>query len=374
LGVPERNDVSTISISPQISDTESVVREFVFNRSLYGDFILWENASVNFRKELKRLDGKVTAHLYNITATNDIIGYIIIDPDTLDIIEYALGLSIYDAYLLSHNLTGMDKDVAFIYDSPSYYGISLKAYKKGLKSITITSENIKGFNPMKYAVKLAKEKNVVIMGTRPYVWDMYKDEMIPQGSRASESKGDRVFAEKILLDVPDFQRYRGCGPTSAANIIYYLDRSYDRLVENGEKPENVISELSSRMYTTLTATLPTDFRDGLKAYLDSSNRYPNRFEVYWHSGLSGRKNYETLCQEVRGGRPGAVLYLGSPLWGNHYVTFMGFSRITTPKGTSNYYVIHDNWDATPRDVYRNWFIDEPFIESLLILSDTQIKQ
>ncbi len=374
LGFPQRSSVPSASTSLQINNTESIIREFVLNRSRYGDFRLWKNEGVYFRKELESLDGKVTAHLYNITDTKDVIGYITINPYTLDIIEYALGLSIYDAYLLSQNLMGMDKDMIFIYDGPSHYGISLKAHNKRFKPIIITSENIKGFNPMKHAVKLAKEKNVVIMGMRPYIWDMYKDDAIQQERESSENGEAGVFTEKILLDVPDFPRYRGCGPTSGANIIYYLDKRFNRLVVDGEKPENVIRELSSRMYTTLTATLPTDFRDGLKAYLNSSDRYPNRFDVHWYSGFSGRKNYETLCKEVKGGRPGAILYLASPLWGNHYVTFAGFSKITTSKGTSNYYIMHDNWDATPRDVYRNWFIDEPFIESLLIVSDNHIKQ
>ena len=371
---PQKNNISTSDTSLQINDTESRAGEFVLNRSRYGDFRLWENESIYFRKELKSLDGKVTAHLYNITNKNDVIGYIIISPYTLDIIEYTLGLSIYDAYLTSHNLMGMDKNMIFIYDGPSHYGISIKAQKKRLKPIIITSETIKGFNPMKHAVKLAKEKNVVIMGIQPYVWDMYKDDVILNGQETSKNGGLGVFTEKILLDVPDFQRHRGCGPTTGANIVYYLDKRYHRLVADGEKPENVMRDLSSRMYTTLTATLPTDFRDGLKAYLNSSDRYPNRFDVYWYPGFSGRKNYETLCQEVKSGRPGALLYLGSPLWGNHYVNFVGFSKVTTSKGTSNYYVIHDNGDATPRDVYRNWFIDEPFIESIFIITDNHIEE
>jgi hypothetical protein len=373
-GSSQKIDISEAARSLQIRDTESGVKEFVLGRSQYGDFVLWENESIDFRKELKSSGGKVTAHLYNITDRNKVIGYVIISPYTLDIIEYALGLSIYDAYLMYHNLMDMDKDMVFVYDGPSHYGISLKAQGKRFKSIAITSENIRGFNPMSDVVKLAKEKNIRIIGNHPYVWDMYKGSVTTEGQESSENRSLGLLTEKVLLNVPDFQRYIGCGPTTGANIVYYLDKRYNRLVEDGEKPEYVIKDLSSRMYTTLTATLPTDFRDGLKAYLNSSARYPNRFDVYWYPDLSGRKTYETICQEVKNGRTGALLYLGSPMWGNHYVNFTGFSKVTTTKGTSNYYIIHDNWDATPRDVYRNWFIDEPFIESIFVIADNHIEE
>lgn len=358
MGYPGSSYVSSIDQNSQNKDTNDCIMQFVETRSEYGDFRLWKNEKVGFRKELHDLNGKVAGHLYNVTNNSNIIGYIIINPHTPDVLEYALGLSPYDAYLSCHNLRRLDNELMFIYNGPGYYGISIKSQGKPLKFLKVTIDKFKGFNPLKHAAKLAKEKNIVIMGSTPYVWDSHMDE-----------ENGYYLTEKVLLDVQDFQRYKGCGPTSAANIVYYWDKYYPTLVSDRQKPKQVIEELASRMYTTFSATLPTDFRDGLKSYLNASYRCRGRFDVFWYSDASGKKTYETICSEIKIGRPGAVLYLGSPYWGNHYANFVGYCRIITPKGISNFYIIHDNWDATPVNIYRNWYADEPFIDSIFKVTD-----
>lgn len=358
LGCPKTSHVSSTAPSTQNNDIDACILQFVKARSEYGDFRLWENEKVGFRKVLYDLEGRIAGHLYNVTNNGKIIGYVIINPYTSDILEYALGLSPYDAYITCKNLESMDNKLKFIYNDAGYYGIAAGSGEKPMKLLRVTSDGLVGFNPLKHAAKLAKEKNIVIMGSTPYVWDSHMDE-----------ENGYYLTEKVLLDVQDFQRYKGCGPTSAANIVYYWDKYYPTLVSDRQKPKQVIEELASRMYTTFSATLPTDFRDGLKSYLNASYRCRGRFDVFWYSDASGKKTYETICSEIKIGRPGAVLYLGSPYWGNHYANFVGYCRIITPKGISNFYIIHDNWDATPVNIYRNWYADEPFIDSIFKVTD-----
>lgn len=100
------------------------------------------------------------------------------------------------------------------------------------------------------------------------------------------------------------------------------------------------------------ATEPEQYGQGLDRYFRANGNYSVNINVDYFVSTA---DFSKLMTEVNSNRPGTILYhLGSEQYGLHYVTFVGYCQ---DLNNENMYIIHDLWDNTPTDIYRNWNYD-----------------
>jgi len=159
-----------------------------------------------------------------------------------------------------------------------------------------------------------------------------------------------------ISGVPDWDWHYGCGPTAAANVLdYWNSRGYPKLVDSvmhgmwdpleGEFDDvpNVSLQLAIAMHTdTLTGgTWSDSMVPGIVAVCDSAT---------WNNGYrfssdEVREDRELMVSEINADRPGVLMLIGHPVYGNHFVTFCGWGP-----PTDHWFMIHDEWSSTPQDV------------------------
>ncbi|KXG77762.1 hypothetical protein [Thermotalea metallivorans] len=309
-----------------------------------GKFKVWKDEKIGSKRELYNSEGKLSAYLVTVESRDDkIIGYMLIEPRNNEVIEYALGQSPYDDYLdkyLEINKNKFkDKDIQLIYDGPSRYGIEIKdKNKKDKEIIAFTTDS-------SVEIRVDSNKDVnMLMEQKNINTD---DIVTPMGY---------TTYSKIISGVGNNIWYRACGPTAGSNIVYYWDgKGYPNLVLSGETAEDIIDELYVDMGSINQATLPTNYKLGLKAYFD------RHYNGVFNNKPYTSPTYADVKYEVDRNCPGTILYMGHPHYGEHYVTLVGYEYEYGE--SSGYYVIHDTWDI--KDIYRPWASDVSDIEQMI---------
>ncbi len=313
---------------------EEVTEKFVKKVSAHGEFRVWAEGDIGKVRNLYNDEGEISAFLITVENKSDIIGYILIEPKKLNIIEYSLGQSPYDSYLdsyisMSTYIKNKD-DIVLQYDGPSRYGIRVD---NDIIAFTQDETVNISINTREDVDKLMVEKKI----------EIYNDEV-------SINSLPTVF--KVLNGVGDAHWLRACGPTAGSNIVvFWSNLGYTKLTAGKTIPQ-IIDQLYSDMRSIGQATLPIYYRDGLCTYL---NRwYPNQFRTV---SLTSNLTYNIVKAEIDDNRPGTILYWGHPNYGEHYVTLVGYQYEID--GSDKYYIIHDT--HTNGRTYRLFDNDKVYI-------------
>ncbi|MBA1334885.1 MAG: hypothetical protein HPY66_0506 [Firmicutes bacterium] len=336
---------------------ERKVEGFINEISKHEGFQIWDGEKLGKRIELYNSEGNLSAYLFHVKHSEDIVGYLLVNPNSEEIIEFAASQSPYDDYLSEYIKAKGDKfknkDIKMLYDGPTMYGIAVKGKndenaKEEIIDFTMDSEVRVSVDAASAARKLMEVKEI----SAGYSNKEFED-VIPMATIVEKN-----------LNVPDIQWYRACGPTTGANIVYYWDgNGYPNLVNQAtQDEEDVIDRLYELMDCEGMVTQPIGFWYGLQDYMDIP--YNGVFDVSRSMSVS----YTKIKNEINADRPGALLYLFHPEYGNHYVTFTGY-RYNIDYPDQEYYIIHDTWSNTPVNVYRKYSEDNQYIFYIFTIVD-----
>lgn len=327
--------------SKKITNSDSVLA-ITTKLSNSKQFSIWKTKKISDPRDLYNSEGSLVASLFTVDGKKGILGYLIFDKNGT-LLEYALGESPYDSILdsyLNENSSLKTKKIKLIYDGPSCYGIETsdeknKEFKNFLEK-QIQTQSINTLKSVNEELNLSKA-----VGKLPVVRKVAS------------------VTQKILPNISYQEVNHGCGATAGYILTRFWDNNgYGNLISN-QTIQQVIDELFVKMGSIVIsetdktyATLPAMYRSGLAAYFQKRYSGFTVTDYSWYQG-SPTFSYSTLTAEINAGRPGTLLYMNNPKYGNHYVTFTGYSYGDTDG--QRIYVIHDSWVQT--NVFRNWDSD-----------------
>lgn len=310
------------------SQAQNTAKEYVDIVS-QNSFESWKSITLQEPTELYDFDGILTSYLFEITNKYDKDqGYIIVSalPDFPGVVESTRtgsspykniknGDGIYVGPLLSftkNNNTFKDLHSGEIVE------------KNELKNKgTLTVENVK---------ELAKT-------TKDSMDEIVNPDNITD------------YSFKLMSEVPDFLWYKGCAPTSGANIVKYWDNNgYKNLVQDSTSGSYLIEVLARSQYMNTSSSGDTTVKNmkyGIKKYMNDRGYYPT---------LGDSATYNYHVSELKASRPTWVTTENHPVWDNHAMTGVGYEQFynTSKLSWTKQLILHDTWDNTPREYYIKW--------------------
>lgn len=333
----------TVSFADSTSDKpDTNVKYLKTEISIDPEFAIWESAKLSNKIKLYNEKDKIAAYLVNILYNEKIIGYMLLNKESNQVIEYAKGQSPYSDYLNQYlkKKSLKAQNVKLLYDGPSRYGVLSDNVIYAFTSDTDIEIEVDPLKDIKEIEKKLKEQN------------SSQEESVVLSTKSS-------YITKILSGIPGYDVKRGCGAAAGVNIVGYWDKKgYSNLISSNNDYDDVEIELHNRMLTIYVgggnwATTPPHYEDGLQSYL--RKRYSN-FDVTSKYCVNSGLDFDLIQTEIYNNRPGTICYQGHPIYGYHYVTFVGYKT----NGNTNYYIIKDGWHGST-NVYRNADSDDNYI-------------
>jgi len=159
-----------------------------------------------------------------------------------------------------------------------------------------------------------------------------------------------------IAGVPDWDWHYGCAPTAAANVLtLWSRRGYGRLVdsvsynvpdrlEGGiDSVPNVSSQLAVAMSTDTLSTGSTS-ADSIPVGVAAVCKDSAWANCYDFASYLAWNDHDLLISEIDRGRPGVLVLMGHPEYGNHAVTYCGWGP-----PDNGWIMVHDLWAGTPQD-------------------------
>jgi hypothetical protein len=159
-----------------------------------------------------------------------------------------------------------------------------------------------------------------------------------------------------IAGVPDWDWHYGCAPTAAANVLtFWSRRGYGRLVdsvsynvpdrlEGGlDSVPNVSGQLAVAMNTDTLSTGSTS-ADSIPVGVAAVCKDSAWGNCYDFSSYLAWNDHDLLISEIDRGRPGVLVLMGHPEYGNHAVTYCGWGP-----PDDGWIMVHDLWAGTPQD-------------------------
>ncbi|MBL3741174.1 S-layer homology domain-containing protein [Bacillus cereus] len=166
----------------------------------------------------------------------------------------------------------------------------------------------------------------------------------PKVESFSEQPG---IQSKFIKDVPDYQWYRGCTPTVAANLVAYWSQYYNNLLSDNETTHQLIDNLGDVMGTDRTKgeTPQSKMAPGIQQYWKTRG-----YDVETQYDIN--PTFEKYKKEIDSDRPILVNIINDPTFGNHTVIGVGYMDFNLPELNETYrdITVHDAWWNTPVDV------------------------
>lgn len=153
----------------------------------------------------------------------------------------------------------------------------------------------------------------------------------------------------------DFSCFSGCTPTAATNLArFWADAGYPGLGD-AYWPDTTVDlrrHMDTFCYGTAGTTLLHKIAPGMIAFAAERGYDFQSLQYCWPAdenwvGCNQREfTWQRYSDEIDGCRPALMAISNHPLYGDHTVTGIGYD-------TSNggYYIVHDNWGSTPREVW-----------------------
>lgn len=339
------DDNKLISVSEIIvnkNDAKKIAENHIIREKYSAEFKDWINGKVDNGTELVDFNNNLIAYIFNVYDKTGPLGYVIVsaNKNMPPILEYSRANSPYSIGLskIKRNLQKNEtiKKTSYVYFFPNTYIIRFTVDKNNYMQ---AEELVDVRNYKKFANKDINQGAINFSDINNVkTWDKLFD---------FNSMSSGTITTKKISGVADLTWYKGCAPTSAANLIYYWDsHGYPNLVTT-ETSNQVIEKLATYMGTDSSgSTNVFNIMPGTIQYIKSKG-YTN-FDGY---NLNPPTYYD-IRNEIDNSRPLLLSVIGHPTYKNHTMTCVGY-EYTTELGqiTEKYVIVHDTWSSTPADVY-----------------------
>lgn len=284
--------------------------------------VKWNTKTLSKKIPLYNKELNLVAYLLHVVDKNLTHGYFILDAKDGSIVQFAEGESPYQSlldqyidYKFSKKLIKKE-DIKLIYGGATFYSVAI--------------EDGNGINIYDFGDEMVAAKST--------------DSLIE-----SSTSNDSIIAplstgiEKYLSGVGDYDWYKGCAPTSSANLVHYWGyyKGYPSLV-SGMSEQAIIDELAWLMGTNSSgATSMSDIGPAIVEYMNNKGVYYRDYTVYTYPYYSAVKN------EINNDRPAVLNMYGDDSYGgDHSVTLAGYYD-----DVYDWVIIHDTWSSTSKKVY-----------------------
>jgi hypothetical protein len=153
----------------------------------------------------------------------------------------------------------------------------------------------------------------------------------------------------------DFDCYAGCTPTAATNLAHYWAQAGYPNLYDAYWPDTTV-DLRKQMETFCFGNSGTTWNHktapGLNSFAQARGYSFESLQYCWPTsmnwvGCDQREfTWQRYADEIDQCRPALISISNHPLYGNHTVTGIGYDT-----ASGNYYIVHDNWASTPREVW-----------------------
>ncbi len=321
--------------APKAQESADAYVDLVSENSFEG----WKGATLQKPIKLYDFDNNLTSYLFQvINALGDDQGYIIVSaiPEFPGVLESTREGS--NPYKDVKNGKG-------IYVAPLSYYENVEDTNK--TEGTTANLKVKDLNKQKIVEKKSLKNKGLL--TKEGI-GKYKDKISSASSEVTIA-GISNYSYKLKPEVPDYLWYKGCAPTSGANIIKYWDNNgYNGLVQDTTTGSYLIEVLSRPYYMNTDSdgrTWTYDMEYGLTKYMNDRGYYPTIDEV---ATFSYHKS------ELDADRPTWIVTSNHPFYNTHAVTGVGYEEFydTTNSTWSRHLIVHDTWNTTPREAWVAW--------------------
>lgn len=340
------NKLNSVSTIVNKNDAKKIAANHVIREKHIAEFKDWINGEVDDGTELVDFNNNVIAYLFNVYDKTALLGYIIVsaNKNMPPILEYSRASSPYSIGLskIKQNLQRNEtlKKTTYVYFFPNTYMIKFIINRNNYDQ----EEEL--FDIRNYKKIIYKDINQSTMNSSDINLDINNVKTWNKLFDFNPMNSGTITTKKIS-GVPDLAWYKGCAPTSAANLIYYWDaHGYPNLVIN-ETTNQIIEKLAMNMGTDSNGSTNVLFiMSGTIQYIKSKG-YTN-FDGYDLNPPS----YYDVRNEINNSRPLLLSVIGHPTYENHTMACVGYEYVTElGEITEEYVIVHDTWSETPTDVY-----------------------
>lgn len=262
-----------------------------------------------------------------INETNSLSGYMVVDHDNFDIVEFSLG----DTHPLQNIYSNM-----IYYLGPVSYAVTINSNElKELKSDQVYN---------KTELQNLKKESL-------------KKSLVLEEPPGISTQNITDYSYKVINGVPDYQQNdntsmnNDCVPTSAANVLMYWRNNGFSNISTTNSWKTVANRIGVIMgHTDADGVSRSRIVPGLKTFLQEVG-YSNSFTI----SRDTTPTFPELRALVNGGDPSMLSVNGwNGTKGGHNITLVGYEEYYDPAKIRWYQsvIVRDNWASTPKDV---WF-------------------
>ena len=318
----------------------------------------WQGAIVGRPTQYFDLDGWPTAFVFSVYRGPRSVGYVIVDYEVSDlpILEFSTSPA-------PHLLCGPEcraavtgRGLALVTDRPIYLGPLAYFFE----AIDPTHQH-------------RNNQRTLVHMDGAFIREIDNQPRRPlpeQTTAVAALPGDLVIEPELIqkiYGVPDYGQFfgpslgydfacfSGCTPTAATNLAHFWANAGYPSLGDAYWPDTAL-DLRSRMetfcYGTTGTTLTSKIAPGLLAFAEARGHAFQSLQYCWPTdldwvGCNHREfTWQRYADEIDACRPALISISNHPLYGNHTVTGIGYDT-----SGGRFYIVHDNWTSTPREVW-----------------------
>jgi hypothetical protein len=309
------------------------------------------------------LDGFPAAYVFSIFRGGQDIGYIILTYEARDnpVVEFSLSPAPHLRCGDLCELAAARRGLRLAADRPIFLG-PLDYFYEAAPPAQVENEHRRWLVPM-------DGRNVMQIPHRPA--HNKPDETVTNRFATLDGAAFDPESAQMIYGVPDYGQfygpsfgydfpcYSGCTPTAATNLAHFWAAAGYPGLGDSYWPDTTAS-LRDHMETFCLGSSGTTWTHetapGLVSFSESRGYPFDSVQYCWPTGLSwvGCDNrefaWQSYADEIDQCRPPLISLANHPLYGSHTVTGVGYDT-----SGGNYYIVHDNWSSTPREV---WILHE----------------
>jgi hypothetical protein len=334
------------------------------------EFAHWSASSVYERQALHDPASlAVSAYLYELNCGNSACGYLIVDADSENVVEFSSGVSPFRQYLNAYRAQKFANrriDAEELLYKPGTYAIRVRLDgKPDWETYAFTEDDglrvqVAGISRMALNDTLSETAagNLAVQKTGGLGLDSERSDA--ESARTPASAPPLVHY-KLISGVPDTDYYISCIPTAIGNVIGYWDsHGYPNLIIFPVQIWTCIHDISDWMIAfygsnTTNAAIPGATQTYCRA------QYPQNFTVtnIWNPAFS------TYTSQIANNRPTLLGFAAGGPYGpdeGHMTTGVGYYY--EDGEPYKYTIVHDAWEPND-DHYVAWGSYNDFMAKII---------
>ena len=306
----------------------------------------WIGATLGPVRPHYDLDGRVAVYVFSVVKDSRDAGYITVSAQNLPnpVFEFSTAPARY--LLAQPQMQSPNESLRLDVDEqpPLYLGLLAYFYR------------VRGPGPVRL-LEMGTWRVTTVEGILPLLpapqqtnSSLFSPETLPSYSqtlpniRHSASTPQSTVVQ--MLHGPDYEWYRGCGPTAVANVMgYWADRGYPNLVYGGSGGiyTDTIDQLATLMGTSPEGWTWLPINDDIRNFAVQKG-------YSFQSAEMNMPAYSTFVSEIVAHRPVVVLVNDHTFYGNHFITGFGYEYDPSDPNY-RYMIVHDTWGNTAVDYW-----------------------